>query len=308
MTRFLLEAGAFLLWITGVPFLIREVFTRGRTGILLYHDPSPDVFERHLAYLARHYSLIPFSELVAALDRRDWSAIPPKSLVIHIDDGYAGNYRLLDALSRYQVRPTLYVCSHIVGTNRRFWSRLNGGKAMQLRLMDNERLLRKLREEAAFTPDKEYADRQALSTEELQAMLVHVDCQSHGRYHFSLLTIRDDQLLEELVESRAAVERLTSQPCLHFSFPYGDYSSREINAVRQSGYRTARTTEAGWNGERSDRYRLKIVADVPGRASVNMLRAHLSGLPRATKRLAYRYVTRHLHAHRQRKIVNRRFF
>ena len=74
-----------LLRASGLSLLIREVFCRNRCAIILYHDPSPEVFEQHLTYLTRHYSVIPFSALVNAIYERDSSTMPPKSLVIHIE-------------------------------------------------------------------------------------------------------------------------------------------------------------------------------------------------------------------------------
>lgn len=307
-SRLLREAAAFMFTLTGLPLLVRTLIATGRVGILLYHDPDPELFGRHLDYLSRHYSLIPFETLVAALENGRWTAVPRRSVVIHIDDGYAGNYRLRDQLMRHGIKPTLYLCSDIVGSRRRFWSRLDNGRSKRIRLLDNPALLKKLRDEAGFTPDREYPERQALSVDELAEMSGTIDIQSHGRCHFSLLTLDDRALIEELSASRASVERITGKPCEHFSFPYGDYGDRELEAVRLCGYRTARTTEPGWNGRGTDRYRLRIVADVPGDCSVNRLRAHLTGLPRFVKWIGYRLVTRHLHAMRQAVLVKRRVF
>ena len=301
------RALAGLLALTGLPALVRHV-THHKVGILLYHDPSPEVLDRHLAYLRRHYELIPFSRLVEALARRDFSLIPPHSLVIHIDDGYASNHELLRVIERHGVHVTLYLCSHIVDTQREFWSKLQGGRSKWLTRIDNGQLLEKLQREADFTPEKEYERRRALSSEEIHVMEAYVDFQSHGRFHFSMPTLRDDSLLDELWESKERVEELTGRPVMHFSFPYGDHGSREIDAVARAAYFTARTTEPGWVAVQTDRLRLPIVADVPKDASVLELRAHLTGLPRFAKRLAYRWVTRHFHATRARVLMTRRFF
>jgi peptidoglycan/xylan/chitin deacetylase (PgdA/CDA1 family) len=136
----------------------------------------------------------------------------------------------------------------------------------------------------------------------------HVDFQSHGRFHFSMPTLEEKSLLDELWESKERVEELTGRSVLHFSFPYGDHGSREIDAVVRAAYFTARTTEPGWITVDTDRFRLPIVADVPRDASVMELRAHLTGLPRVAKRLAYRWLTRRFHAARARRLVKRTFF
>jgi len=302
------EAGALLLRLTGIPLLARRLVAPGRVGILLYHDPDPEVFERHLEHLSARYEVIPFGTLVDALENGEWPELPRPGLVIHLDDGYRRNHRLLEGLERHGVTPTLYVCSHIVGTRRHFWSKLSDGRSKRLRLLGNRELREKLEEEADFRPEREYAERQALSVDELSEISGRVDVQSHGRYHFSLLTLDDATLREELAESRSAVERLTGEPCEHFSFPFGDHGDREIEAVRRCGYRTARTTLPGWNDGTTDPYRLRIVADVPDRCSVNRLRAQLTGLPRLFKWLGYRLFTRHFHALRQRVLARRRVF
>lgn len=301
------QALAGLLVLTGLPALVRHL-TRHKVGILLYHDPSPEVLDRHLAYLRRRYEVIPFARLVEAFARRDFSIIPPHSLVIHIDDGYASNHELLRVIERHGVHITLYLCSHIADTRREFWSKLEGGRSKWLVRIDNQQLLEKLRREAGFTPEKEYERRRALSSEEIHVMEAYVDFQSHGRFHFSMPTLGDESLLDELWESKERVEELTGRPVMHFSFPYGDHGSREIDAVARAAYFTARTTEPGWITPLTDRLRIPIIADVPKDASVTELRALLTGLPRFAKRLGYRWVTRHFHAARARLLMTRGFF
>jgi peptidoglycan/xylan/chitin deacetylase (PgdA/CDA1 family) len=214
----------------------------------------------------------------------------------------------MEICKTYQVKPTLYLCSDVVGTQRRFWSKLADGRSKHLRLVENRQLLAKLRDEADYSPETEYASRAALSTAELSAMSTQFDFQSHGRYHFSIVTLDEAELKKDLEDSRTRIEDITGQTCDHFSFPYGDYSSRELRAVKAAGYRTARTTRPGWIDPNSDRYQLPIVADVPASASVNQLRLQLTGLPRFTKRLIYALVTKHIYAVRERILMSRRFF
>jgi len=282
--------------------------TCNRVAILLYHDPAPDVFEAHLRHLSQHYRFVPYSQVVSALLSRDWSAIPKNALVIHFDDGYLGNANLLEICARFNVQPTLYLCSHVVATNCRFWSKLSGGKSKRLRLVDNKALLEKLRDEAEYSPAKSYPVREALSQGELLAMAGQFDYQSHGRHHFSAITMDNIELNRELTESRDRVEKLTKGKCVHFSFPYGDYGARELEAVKDAGYTTARTTRPGWVSTRSDPYQIPIVADVPGTASVTELSLLLTGVPRFLKRLIYLTITRHIYALRQRRLMSRRFF
>jgi peptidoglycan/xylan/chitin deacetylase (PgdA/CDA1 family) len=302
------ELGAFLLWATGLSWLVRATLARRGVGILLYHDPEPALFEEHLAYLSRHYQIVPFADVAAALEAGDGSRLPSPAVVLHLDDGYRRNVELAEILERRGVRATLYLCSHLAGTSRRFWSKLAGGRSKQLRLMPHAELLEKLESEVGFRPEREYVERQALSREELRRLAPVVELASHGSYHFSAATFEDAALDEDLRNSRERVAALGGQPCEHYSFPFGDHGEREQEAARRCGYLTARTTEPGWVRVGCNPYALPILADVPGDASVNVLRAHLTGLPRLLKRAAYRLVTRHLHGWRTRYYATRPFF
>jgi peptidoglycan/xylan/chitin deacetylase (PgdA/CDA1 family) len=235
------------------------------------------------------------SHLIDAIYAKNWSAILPKSLVITFDDGHAGNYKLLEVLKRHKIAATIYLCSHIVGTKRHFWDRLKNGRVKVLRLVDNQQLQEILEKDAGFTPYREYPQRHALNREEILEMAEWVEFHSHGRYHFSLCTLDDGTAWADFSESKKMIEELLERPCEHFSFPYGDYTERDLVYLKKTGYKSARTTKPGWNSVNTDPYQLKIVADVAGDASLNLLCAQMSGIPRYLKRYVYLMVTRYIH-------------
>ena len=86
-----------------------------------------------------------------------------------------------------------------------------------------------------------------------------------------------EQCLMEIQESKTDVEKITDKKCLHFAYPAGYYSNREVEIVEKSGYYSARTIDVGWNDCNTDPYRLKITG-VTDDASINMLVAQLSGI------------------------------
>ena len=96
---------ATLICLSGIHILIREWMCRNRAAILMYHDPKPTVFAKHLAYLSRHWTVISLDTLVSAIYQKDFSRIPPKSVIITIDDGHAGNIALLPLFKQYHIRP-----------------------------------------------------------------------------------------------------------------------------------------------------------------------------------------------------------
>lgn len=70
---------------------------------------------------------------------------------------------------------------------------------------------------------------------------------SHSVTHNNFNLLRHDQLARELNDSKASIEEKLNIECTHFCYPYGFYSSDNWNAVKQAGYRSGLTCDAGWN-------------------------------------------------------------
>jgi peptidoglycan/xylan/chitin deacetylase (PgdA/CDA1 family) len=268
------EAFALCVRLSGIPFLIRHTYARRKVGILVYHDPAPELLERHLRYLVRRYTLIPLDDLVRALqDRDDWSTLPRNSLVVTLDDGHASNAQLGPLFAGYSVRPTIYLSTQSITGSGLFWFRTPGLDPEPLKLLQNRARLAVL---ARSEPD-DTGERQALLVTDLTAMREWADFGSHTLTHPVLPMCTDDDSKHEVVASKSAVEELVDAPCRHFSYPNGDYTEREVSYVAAAGYDSARTAEIGWNGPSASCFHLKIVS-IGDHASVNMLAAHLGGV------------------------------
>ncbi|MGC2424883.1 MAG: polysaccharide deacetylase family protein [Nitrospirota bacterium] len=268
---------AILVRYSGTGFLIRETSCRKKVTVVLYHKPEPEVFKKHLEYMSKRYRFIRLDELVGALHGGDWSRIPPKALVVTFDDGNKENYSLMGLFREFEVMPTFYVSTGIVGTNRRFWfSPYTYEEVAGLRSMTRVGRAARLKE-AGFERESDYPQREALSREELAGLSAHADIQSHGRFHEPLTSCDNDEKLSEIRGSMEDLERLTGSPARHFSYPHGDYEERDIELLKACGYHSARTVDCGRNGPGADPYRLKITG-VNDNASVTLLAADLSGV------------------------------
>jgi peptidoglycan/xylan/chitin deacetylase (PgdA/CDA1 family) len=62
---------------------------------------------------------------------------------------------------------------------------------------------------------------------------------SHTKSHPHLTRLDDEQLAEELGESRAACEESLGRPCRTIAYPYGDVDGRVLAATRAAGYSVA---------------------------------------------------------------------
>ncbi len=286
MRRFVKNVIAALVCLSGIPFLIREWMRRNQVAILLYHDPKPATFVRHIAYLSSHYTFISLDTLVAAIHRNDFSEIPPKSVVITIDDGHVGNFELLPIFKRYQIRPTIYVCTQIINTYRHFWFKIDeqskAEKEMLKRVPNAERLTH-LKSIADFASEKVYENRQALDISEMKEMAAYVDFQPHTQFHPILPHCTETECQQEILGSKTDLEGLLDVACSHFSYPNGDYTEREVEIVKAGGFRSARTTEIGWNTLDTPVYRLKAIP-MTDTAGLTRFRAELTTIPQRLSR------------------------
>ena len=286
MRNFLKNVIATFICLSGMLLFIRRWICHNRVAILMYHDPSPAVFARHIAYLSHHYTLISLDTLVTAIHQKDFSEIPSKGVVITIDDGHIGNYGLLPLFKQYRLRPTLYVCTQIINTHRHFWFKIEGqSKAEKERLkrLSNAERLAHLKRTTDFEPEKNYPDRQALDIAEIREMAEKVDFQPHTQFHPILLHCTETECKQEVLGSKADLEALLGVACSHFSYPNGDYSEREIGILKAGGFRSARTTEIGWNTLDTPPYQLKVIP-ITDDAGLTLFRAELTTIPQRLNR------------------------
>lgn len=271
------EIIGFILKYTGVLLLIREILCRNKATIVVYHDPKPEIFERHIGYLSLRYNIIPLNKLITAIYEKDWTIIPRKSLIITIDDGRKGNFKLLEIFKTYNIKPTLFLCSHIVNTNRHLWWQTGCSKLENFKRLPYDLMLKLLHDQVDYKPEKEYQDRQVLSKSEIVKMAPFVNFGAHTKFHPILTNCPKDKCFDEIADSKKYLEELIGEQIEDFAYPNGDYSSREIQFVKQSGYRSARTLDVGLNDMNSDPYRLNVM-EIQDNASIYILCSQISGL------------------------------
>ncbi len=277
MSKQALAAGI-LRW-TGFGAMQRLLFARRRVSIVVYHDPEPENLRKHLAWYAKRYNFTTLDAVANALETGRWGDLPPYPLVVTFDDGHKENAKLAPIFREFGVRPTVYLCSQIVGTTRPYWWKTPAADSIGVeslkRVPDGER--RRRLAEAGNDPDRETDSRQSLTWDEVLRLRDVVDYGAHTRTHPILLQCDDHRVTDEIALCKAELEEALGEPCRHFAFPNGDFSDREVDIIRRAGYRTARTIDPGWNGPNADPLRLKAVP-VSDDAPVEWLAVQVTGL------------------------------
>jgi peptidoglycan/xylan/chitin deacetylase (PgdA/CDA1 family) len=247
-----------LLRLTMLPLLIRETIQRSRVTVIYYHDPSPPTLSTHLALLGRTYNIISLRTFLEAHRHGTMDSLPVKPLVVCLDDGHAGNFRLKGLLEGTQVPITIFLCSGIVGTGRRFWFKHVSGDVESLKLVPDSARLERLGKQS-FDQAGEFAEREALSHAEVEELSSLVDFESHTISHPILPLCPDAKAAEEIIGSKQALEDEYGFEIRALAYPNGDYSEREISFARRAGYEYALTADVGFNRGRTDPFRLKRI-------------------------------------------------
>ncbi|PTB20221.1 polysaccharide deacetylase [Trinickia symbiotica] len=272
------EFVAMLFVLTGVARAARALLWRDRVAILLYHDPDPATLDAHLGYLREMCDFVPLEEARTPGQGR------PRA-VITLDDGHIGNADLLPVFIKHRVRPTIFLCSGVVGRARTHWWLHPGAKEAGIERLKHMTNTERLAELEAYGYRQDGDDRATgLTAEQIEAMRPYVDFQAHTQFHPVLTRCNDAECENEIVACKREIEQLVGNACLHFAYPNGNYGKREVELVKAAGYKSARTCDVGWNDGSTDPFRLRTII-IDDHASVRWFAAQLTGIP-----LSFRYL------------------
>lgn len=241
---------------------------------------ADDVFDECLAFFKRHYALVTLDDVKASLEGA--CRLPPKSLLITFDDGFAdnGDYAL-PLLRKHDAPATVFISSDVIGRNERLWTEdllwaFTAGRLHQRDLaslyallmgetacdVEDPRLvweivrrgpeLGKAQVEAALSALKidlhrvEHP-RQMLTRSEIANLARNgISIGAHGKTH-TALTFSSD-ITSELCSPRVVLDDILA---LHhqrsvdaLSFPHGAYTSEIVDRALAAGYALAFTSDA----------------------------------------------------------------
>lgn len=293
--------------------------SRARHQILIFHrvvaEPDPLMpgepdrarFDRLIGALKRRFNILPLNR---ALDLLDADRLPPASLSITFDDGYADNAeQALPVLRAHGVSATFFVSSGFIDGGR-MWNdtvietlrRLPEGELdlSELglgthRVRDGSRaqLLRRLLADIKHRPAPERAelvaaigarvdglpdDLMMTSAQVRELAAAGMEIGGHTVSHPILTRLDDGRAREEIARGKAELEALLGQPVTLFAYPNGkagqDYGDAHVAMARELGFRAAVTTDPGVLSRATDRWRLPRFTPwdrTPGRFTARLL-------------------------------------
>jgi len=295
---------------SGLYAAFRKALPSRKLAILRYHaicDPragyaepgicvSPAAFERHVAYLARHYRVLPLPDAVDALRRG--ATLPANAVALTFDDGYSDNLSAARVLARNGLSATFYITAGCMAGGAPFWPveirtlvpavpkaalRINvAGAPLDIPVATDAE-----RRAAIKTLSRLFKSHPIPTRESIREQLRNAaggpaipDCMlrwdqiaemgrmgmtigGHTLTHPNLPSAGIDAAAEEVAGCKVRLERELGERVTMFSYPNGGaerYMTPEIaRVVREAGYDAATTSRNAFAGRESDLYALERI-------------------------------------------------
>ena len=165
---------------------------------------TPDLFRWQMAWLARHgYASTHLSSLFTSS-----TAKSGKKVVITFDDGAKNllNYAI-PILQEYGMTATLFVPSHFLGGSN------------------------------SWDANLDYPREALLQPEEIRGLhKVGFEIGSHGARHINMSKVSTAAALQDMQESKDALDALVGSPVKFIAYPYGEYPANYVSLCRKAGF------------------------------------------------------------------------
>ncbi len=147
-------------------------------------------------------------------DRMLWPNGKRKAFTLSYDDGITQDKRLIEILNKYGVKATFNLNSGLFGSS------------------------------GVVAAGKKEVSHIKLSKEEIPMVYQGHELAAHGHYHECMVGMDIARCVEEILESRKALERIEGEPVTGFAYAFGAYDELVLKAIEASGISYARTIEA----------------------------------------------------------------
>lgn len=205
-----------LTYFQGVPVLnYHQINNHDNNALTL----SASEFEAQLKYLNHEgYNAISPDQLADYLQYG--KKLPPKPVLITLDDGYADNYYVAyPLLEKYHLTATIFIITDFVGNYNKY-----------------------------------------LTWDQIKEMSNHgITFEDHTLSHILLPNASDEEIGNQLVKSREALEWKLGKKVEYLAYPGGEYDQRVIQITKDAGYRAAFTVNFGRDNVNSTLYTLNRI-------------------------------------------------
>jgi poly-beta-1,6-N-acetyl-D-glucosamine N-deacetylase len=246
--------GAGIFYLTGHLKTVRKSIVNRKIILsVCSHNPDKKLFEDCIRWLKKKgFSFISINDLSAIASGE--KAFPTGAVLITIDDGWRSNKENIVAIAnKYRIPVTLFITTEPVATgNAYWWSYINKAHRSGI-TRQSVPVLKKVKDEARMqiveaVKARLHLQREALTIEELKEIKGsrYISIGSHSVTHPILTNCSEEKAKFEIGESRKILERWVDQKITSFAYPNGNYTTREIELLKEAGYQMAFTTDENY--------------------------------------------------------------
>lgn len=241
-------------------------------------EPTREWFARLVAHLARHFHILPLYEAIERLKAGD---LPPASLSITFDDGYADNATIAaPILADHGVQATFFVATGFLDGGR-MWNDtlieavrrmppgtlnlgISGIDPIRVSSSDRETAVGAVISSVKHLPHSERAkvvsevaagceclpDDLMMTSAQVKALSdAGMEVGGHTDNHPILARLPSAVAREEILAGKRKLEQVTGQKVRLFAYPNGkpgqDYGPEHVDMVREAGFSAAVSTQPG---------------------------------------------------------------
>lgn len=244
-------------WFLGILLLysgkIRKLKRKSKNGEIIlsvyFHNPSKKLFEKSVKwFLKRGFTFISVNDLISIKENN--LSFPPLSVLFTVDDGWKENEKnIFEIAEKYKVPVTTFISTQPVETGELYWwsyvsialkKSWKVPTITAMKQLENEKRM----EIVDDLKLKINAERDALKPETLARYRnsKFVNFGAHTVTHPILTKCNSNQSHLEIKDSKEKLESWLSYDVNSFAYPNGNYSQREIETLKHTGYKIAFNT------------------------------------------------------------------
>lgn len=228
----------------------RQIKASDQIIALCFHYPNRHLFETCIKWLRDHdFHFISTNDLEAIAAGKQ--TFPKGAVIITLDDGWQGNVtEVIPVAKKYGVPIEVYVSTGPVENGDAYWWSYVGKARAKGLIRENAEYYKQLPNDERLTrvnalKSQLSLGREAMTIEELREIshVPEVSLGSHTVTHPILPCCSNATAKQEILASKNQLEEWIEKPVLHFAYPNGDYTTREITLLKKFGYTLAFSIE-----------------------------------------------------------------
>jgi peptidoglycan/xylan/chitin deacetylase (PgdA/CDA1 family) len=194
---------------------------------------TQQVFEKQMEHLSKvGYRTLKIRELLDWLEGK--LKIKERAVVVTFDDGWLDNYLFAyPILVKYGINASVFVVTD--------WIK----RASAEKLPVPEAVPTHSESKQLIAKNQDY--RVILNWDLIAKMAQNglIDFYSHSRSHLKCDKLSRADLINELAESKAAIDLMLKRPCPYLCWPFGNFNDATVKVAKQTGYKALFTTIHG---------------------------------------------------------------